>query len=262
MDSAARAAIGLAGALVIAAVSLNRGALTRTGAAAAVALGAVCAAAGWIWAALLVAFFVTGTLLSKMAATTKAAHTSGIIEKSGGRDHLQVFANGAAFTLLAACSLLFDNSALLLPGAGAIAASTSDTWATEVGTAASGKARSLPGFREVQAGTSGAISAAGTLASLAGAVFIASIALVFGGTAPVAYAAVAGGIGGSLLDSMLGAAFQSQRWCAQCGRTTERMTHTCGTMTTHQRGARWLDNDAINALAGVGGAAIGALFLL
>jgi uncharacterized protein (TIGR00297 family) len=261
-DPAGRAAIGLVGALIIGVISAERRALTRKGSATAVLLGATCAAAGWIWAALLLAFFFTGTVLSRMAADTKAEHTRGIVEKDGNRDHVQVLANGGLFSLLALCSLLFDNGAFLFPAAGAIAASTADTWSTETGTAASGSARSLLGFREVQAGTSGAVSAAGTLAAIAGAIFIAGIALAFGGSGRLASAAIAGGIGGSFLDSLAGATIQAQRWCGQCGKTTERMTHTCGSTTEHKRGIRWLDNDAVNALAGVGGALIGTLFLL
>ena len=261
-DSAERAVIGLVGALAIAVFSRSRRALTLGGAVAATVLGTTSAAAGWTWAALLIAFFVTGTLFSRMAALTKAAHTIGITEKGGERDSTQVLANGGLFALLALFSIVSGSELLLVPAAGAIAAATSDTWATEIGTAASGKARSLFGFREVQAGTSGAISSSGTIGAIAGAIFIAGIALAFGSASTVACAAAAGGIGGSFLDSIAGATIQSQRWCGQCGMSTERMTHTCGTATTHRRGIRWLDNDGVNAIATLGGAAIGAVFLL
>lgn len=261
-DSAERAVVGLVGALAIAVFSRSRRALTGDGAIAATVLGSLAAAAGWEWAALLIAFFVTGTLFSRMSVATKAAHTAGITEKGGQRDFVQVLANGGLFGLLAVCSVVYGSDLFIIPAAGAIAAATSDTWATEIGTAASGRARSILGFGEVQAGTSGAISGSGTIAAVAGAIFIAGVALAFGGAGDVACAAIIGGIGGSFLDSIAGATVQSQRWCAQCGMSTERMTHTCGQHTTHQRGVSWLDNDGVNALATVGGAAIGALCLL
>ena len=88
-DSAERAITGLIGAVAIAAFSRSRNALTTGGAAAAAAVGTICAAAGWTWAGLLIVFFTTGTLLSRMAPAAKAAHTAGIAEKSGNRDHTQ-----------------------------------------------------------------------------------------------------------------------------------------------------------------------------
>ncbi len=261
-DHVARAAIGLVGALAIAAFSRRSRALTGGGAVTATVLGTLTATAGWTWAALLIAFFATGTMFSRMASESKEAHTRGINEKGGERDFVQVLANGGVFGLLALVSLISGNGMLLIPAAGAIAAATSDTWATEIGTAASGTARSILGFRTVQAGTSGAVSTSGTLAAVGGAIFIAGVALAFGASGSVAWAAIVGGIGGSSIDSIAGATLQSQRWCAQCGMSTERMTHTCGNPTTHQHGIRWLDNDGVNALATIGGALVGVMFLL
>ena len=102
----------------------------------------------------------------------------------------------------------------------------------------------------------------GTVAAFGGALFIAAVALALGLSGAAACAALTGGIGGSLLDSVLGATLQSQRRCPRCGTATERIVHTCGEMTTHERGLRWLDNDGVNAIASLGGAAFGALCLL
>jgi len=230
--------------------------------AAAVALGTLCAAAGWEWAVLLVAFFVTGTILSRAGEKQKKANTRGIAEKSGARDVWQVGANGGVYGIFALASILTGESLLIIPAVGAIAASTSDTWATEVGTLYSGTARSILGLRRVQAGTSGGITFTGSVAGVAGAVFIALLSTALALPAESVTAALAGGIGGSLIDSTLGATVQSRRWCVPCGRETERTVHTCGVMTEHRGGLKGLDNDGVNLLGSMGGAALGALCLL
>ena len=255
----------VAGALLAAGITIFarlRHALSNSGAIAGAALGTACAAAGWEWAILLVAFFVTGTLLSRIGEERKISNTAGIANKGGARDATQVIANGGVFGALALVSIVAGESTLIVPAVGAIAASTADTWATEVGTLYSRTARSILGLERVPAGTSGGVTTAGTVAGVAGAAFIAlaSVALALPGDA--VSAALAGGIAGSLTDSILGATAQSRRWCAQCGRETERTIHTCGAMTEHRRGFRWLDNDGVNLLGSIGGAAAGALWLL
>ena len=77
----------------------------------------------------------------------------------------------------------------------------------------------------------------------------------------IALAALAGGFTGSMLDSLLGAVFQEKRWCEQCDRGTERAVHTCGAKTIHAGGIRGLNNDLVNFLSSIGGAAVGYLWL-
>ena len=261
-EETSRALIGGALALALVIAARARRTLTLDGALVAAVLGTVSAAAGWSWAFILVAFFLSGTLLSRIGEQRKIANTDGFAAKGGERDAFQVLANGGLFGLLAVGSLLAPSDSWIILATGAIAASTSDTWATEVGTLLSRGTRSIVTFKPVHAGTSGGVSAFGTLAAFGGALFIAAVALALGLPGTAACAALAGGIGGSMLDSVLGAAFQSQRRCPRCGTATERTIHTCGEMTTHDRGLRWLDNDGVNALASIGGAAFGALCLL
>ena len=69
-------------------------------------------------------------------------------------------------------------------------------------------------------------------------------------------AVLAGGIAGSLADSLLGAGLQQKRWCDRCNAATERAVHTCGAATRKIGGLTWLDNDAVNAACTVVGAAV------
>lgn len=230
--------------------------LNASGAIAATLVGTATVAAGWDWGALLIAFFATSTLLSRAGRDRKSARTGAIVAKGGDRDAIQVLANGGIF---AVCALLF--AATSAPpwaalGLGALAASTADTWATEVGTLAAHAPRSILTWRPVPAGTSGGITVPGTAAALAGAAALALLAAALGWPARVATAAAIGGVAGALADSLLGATVQSHRRCPVCNAATERDVHPCGTRTVPAGGWPWLDNDAVNALCGVVGAAV------
>jgi uncharacterized protein (TIGR00297 family) len=147
-------------------------------------------------------------------------------------------------------------------GAGALAASAADTWATEIGTRFGGVPRSIRSRRPVPVGTSGGVTVIGSLGALAGALFVAAVSIAIGWTRLTSVAAVAGGVVGSLADSLIGATLQARRWCDACGVATERVTHDCGSPTRPNGGVSGLDNDMVNLFSGiVGGAAATALFM-
>lgn len=257
----ARALIGLALAAAIALAARRAGSLSSSGAVAAIALGTLTFAAGWSWAVVLIAFFVASTALSRWRADRKAERMAGIVAKGGRRDAVQVLANGGVFAACAALSLLEPSPAWAVLGAGAIAASTADTWATEIGALARSQPRSIVSWRPVPPGTSGGVSVRGTFAALAGAAFIASTSRLVGWPAAAVPAALAGGLAGTTADSLLGATLQARRWCASCAEQTERAIHRCGSATMHAGGLPWLGNDAVNAVAGGVGALVAGMFL-
>jgi uncharacterized protein (TIGR00297 family) len=258
-----RAAAGLLVAAAIAYAARRAGFLSRSGSVAATAVGTAAVAAGWRWGALLVVYFVASSLLSRLGAAEKATRTSRVVEKGGERDAVQVLANGGLFALCA-----FFASVGSQPGAatlgtaalGALAASTADTWATEVGTLIGGAPRSLLTLRRVPAGTSGAVSGAGTLAMIAGALFIALVAHVLSLTGMIAIVTI-GGTAGAVADTLLGATLQQRRWCGACALATERRVHDCGVVTSLAGGQTWMDNDAVNVLATLVGAAVAAVLV-
>ena len=59
-----RGAMGALAASAIAAAALRAGALSRSGAATAVVVGAAATLAGWNWGALLILYFLAGTIVS------------------------------------------------------------------------------------------------------------------------------------------------------------------------------------------------------
>ena len=254
-----RVVVGFLLALAIAVVAWRARALSRGGAVAASVVGAACVAAGWSWGVLLVAFFVASTLLSRLGAARKDARTRGIVAKGGARDAAQVLANGGLFTVAAIGSLAWPHLLWNALGAASLAAATADTWATELGTLAGGMPRSVLSGERVPPGTSGGITLVGTLGSVAGAAFIAAIAMALGWGSSAGAGALVGGVSGAMADTMLGATVQARRWCDRCDGGTERMVHDCGTATRHAGGLAWLDNDLVNLLAGLAGALAGVL---
>lgn len=249
-------------ALAIAGGALRARSLTPAGAAAALVTGTVALLASWGWGIFLIVWFVVASLLSRWGRREKAARTRGMVDKGDRRDAQQVLANGALFALCAvgdivarvndigadaSGSRMLLRALLAVAAVGALAAAGADTWATEIGTLVRGRPWSLRTRTRVPVGTSGAITAAGTVAALVGAFALAAAAAVLGviphDSVP---AAAAGGFAGAFGDTLLGAWAQSRRWCPACQATTEQHVHSCGTRTSVAGGLGLLDNDVVN----------------
>ncbi|MEO8879050.1 MAG: DUF92 domain-containing protein [Gemmatimonadaceae bacterium] len=255
----------IAGALVAAAIAIaawSTGSLSRSGAFAALLIGTVAIAAGWSWGMLLIVYFVSSSLLSRVGARLKAQRAGSIVEKAGARDATQVFANGAVFAVAAALQLTQPSAIWIAAGAGALAASASDTWGTEIGMLSKSPPRMITTWRVVPTGTSGGVSELGLAAMASGTLFIALAAWLVQGTTPgsarVALAVSIGGICGALVDSISGALWQSRRFCAHCESATERLVHDCGMATERAGGIGWLNNDGVNAACTLVGALVAA----
>jgi hypothetical protein len=148
----------------------------RGGAIAAFVVGALTFGAGTLGTALLLlAFFISSTLLSRAGKARKRELVD--IGKGGPRDAAQVLANGGAATVCALAWVLVDHgngsSFWFLAFAGAYAAATADTWGTEIGTLAAEPPRSIVSRKPIATGLSGGVTPAGTSAEIAGAVLIA-----------------------------------------------------------------------------------------
>ena len=254
--------IGTALASVIALTAWRLRWLTGSGALAAWVAGTVAMRAGWDWGILLIAYFVASTLLSRFRRMDKIVRGQGRTEKPGARDAAQVASNGGWFVLAALSHSISPDAAWQCVGAGALAASAADTWATEIGSLARTLPRSIVTGKPVPVGTSGGVTLAGTVAGVTGGFFVAVLVVAFGWPSVAVAAAAAGGVVGSLVDSVLGATVQARYWCAFCGVATERRLHDCATITTFRGGLRWLNNDGVNAIATAAGGALGVAFAL
>lgn len=173
--------------------------LTRRGAAAALAVGvATLWGFGWRGLILLLAFFVSSSLL------TAAAKGGENGSAEGRRNARQVIANGG----IAALAALAGNWAWF---AGALAAANADTWATEIGSHSPTPPRLITNWTTVPAGTDGGITLLGTAGGIAGAGLVGTLSYLFGQDA--AMALIGAGTAGMIMDSLLGAIGQGKvRW--------------------------------------------------
>ena len=253
---------GFVVSLIIALIAVRMRALTLSGAVAAVVIGTISFVAGWDWVAILLAFFVVTSALSAIGAADKRTRTESVVEKFGGRDAWQVIANGGAFASAAAMFLNTDELSWKIAGFGALAAATSDSWATEIGTLSRKAPWSITNGRHVPPGTSGGITVPGTLAAAGGAAFISLVSLLADWESGLSACVMIGGVSGSTVDSLLGGTLQMRRRCVECGAFTERRIHNCGGTTRLVRGIPGFDNDAVNAAATIIGGLVAYLFSL
>lgn len=255
MIDRALAGFVLAGAIAFVARTVR--ALSTGGAVAALLVGTAAAIAGWTWATVLIVFFVTSSALSRFRHATREARIGRIVEKGNERDAVQVLANGGVFAAGALLATATGESAWAAAALGALAAATADTWATEVGTVSGGLPRSIISFEPLPAGTSGGVTVPGTLASIAGAAFIAGVGY-FTGVGGASVAVFVGGVLGSLADSLIGGTVQERRWCDGCSEATERRTHYCGSATRVVGGVPGARNDFVNVVCTLVGAGVAA----
>lgn len=256
-----RALLGLALALCVSLAARRAGALTSSGAIAATLVGALSVLASWSWAVVIIGYFVASSALSRLGRAAKERRTASIVAKHGPRDAWQVVSNGGVFAASALAMRIHPDARWFVLGAGSLAASAADTWATEIGTLYGPSPRSILTWRRVPVGTSGGVSAIGSLGAIAGGAFVAVLVVALGWALPLAVWICIGGVAGALMDSLLGATVQSRRWCDVCNRATERDVHDCGAATRHVAGARWIDNDMVNFLSGAFGGLLSAVLV-
>jgi len=262
-----RLAVGLSLSIAIGVAGYRRGALSGGGVLGAAITGTlVIGLGGWVWAALLITFFVSSSALSFYRAQDKEVLAEKFT-KGHRRDLAQTMANGGVPALLAILSQVWHDDIWFFAAAGAMAAVNADTWATELGVLSRRKPRLIVSGRAVDVGTSGGVTWLGEAASLGGAFIISLLgglgSLMVGRdntlSAALVGAATLGGLIGSTTDSLLGATLQATYWCDECQKETESQMHRCGARTTLIRGSRWLGNDLVNAIASAVGALASAI---
>lgn len=257
--------LGLLFSAVIGGAAYWRRSLSASGWLGAVLVGTLTFGfGGWPWGLTLIAFFITSSALSHYKEAQKERRAAEKFAKGGRRDLGQTLANGGLGALCAvAYALLGQPVALLAAFAGLMATVTADTWATELGVLSPHRPRLITTGRPVEPGTSGGVTLFGTGAAAAGALLIGLVlaGLLYAGRpdlAPqlwVVLAALLGGIGGALIDSLLGATVQAI-YAYPDGRETERAHSRDGQPNRFLRGWPWLTNDLVNLVSSLAGAAI------
>jgi uncharacterized protein (TIGR00297 family) len=256
--------LGILLAAVISLAAHRVQSLSKSGAWAAFLEGIIIfGLGGWRWAVLLLAFFVSSSLLTQVFKKKKIALNE-TFEKGGTRDIGQVLANGAVAAIFAGLHFFFPALTWIwVAFAASLAAVNADTWATELGVINPSLPRLITTWKPVERGTSGAISMYGTLAAVSGALLIGILGATLGpaGRLWVNMAVITfAGLGGAFFDSILGATVQAIYRCPTCNKETEKHPlHTCGTRTIQIRGWSWLNNDMVNLSCSIIGAVVGMI---
>jgi uncharacterized protein (TIGR00297 family) len=237
---------GLGVNAAIAAAAFVARSIDWAGAASAVVIGtAITVGLGLPGLALMIAFFVVGSGVTKLGYRIKAAR--GIAqEKGGARGWRNAWANGGVPAFLALLAGAYGAQArpfdpapsdAIVPGllltlayAASVATAAADTCSSEVGKAYGRRTFLITSFKPVPPGTEGAVSLEGTLGGLLGGAIVASIGALVG-LYPWSFAVIVAiaGLLGSLAESVIGT-------------------------VAEKRG--WLDNDLLNALNTAIGAAL------
>lgn len=227
-----RIAVGAVVSGMVAVLARRLKALAPSGAWAAWLLGTVLfAGGGWSWLLLVGAFFVPASMLTRF--TPPGGDGSQGSQDLAGRRWDQVVANGG---VAAAAAVIHGVTGWPLGygvAAGAIAAAAADTYGTEVGRWSTTTPRLIINGATVPRGTSGGVTAIGTIGEIGGAVTVAAVAAVFVRETPshlLFPTASIAGVSGALLDSILGATIEDR--------------------------VPWIDNSAVNLLATAWGAGV------
>ncbi|KAL0117308.1 hypothetical protein PUN28_010275 [Cardiocondyla obscurior] len=222
----------------------------------------------------LMAFFVTGSKVTKFRSMQKKKLEADFKE-GGQRNWIQVLCNGGMATQLALLYLLdagsgerpidFDkeyrSSWLSVGIIGAFACCNGDTWASEIGTViGTSDPFLITTRRKVPKGTNGGVSWIGLICSVIGGfvvgLFYYIMILNTVDTAvlqlaapqwPILVVAAFGGLFGSVLDSILGATLQYSG-VDEKGNIVERQ----GKGVKHICGRQILDNHSVNLLSSIG----------
>lgn len=236
-------------AIAVAAGAWRGGALRLSGAAAAALVGALTLiGAGWMGGAVLMAFFLPSTAISRLWPAAASASDP----KGDRRDAWQVLANGGIPALAVALGGLPGVMAF----AAGLTAAAADTWATAVGAHSRTPPRHILTTQVVSPGTSGGVTVLGTVGAAAGAALVAIAAVPLVGLRGAALA-FGIGMGGMVLDSALGAGVQGRFHCDSCDRPSEWKMHRCGRATRWLGGRPWITNDGVNALASLAASVAG-----
>jgi uncharacterized protein (TIGR00297 family) len=215
-DLGRRLWIGVSTNAVLAGLAYLARSIDVAGAISAVIIGAtITATLGLPGLAVLVAFFVIGSAVTKLGYRIKAAR--GIAQEQGGaRGWRNVWANGG----VGACLALFAGLAppglrelLSLGYVASVATAAADTCSSELGKAYARSTFLITTFRPVPPGTEGAVSLEGTLGGFAGGLVVAAVGAATGLYGwPAAIVVGFSGWLGCLAESVIGAVAERRGW--------------------------------------------------
>ena len=199
---------------------------------------------------LLMFLFLMVTISGSINRKKREEITEGIHEKSGKRDHIQVFSNLFIATLSLVLYSVTKNEILYITYACVIATSLADTLASDLGILSNETPRNIVNGKKSEKGLSGSITVLGLLCSLFGSMLIAFLFFLLNDMrSDVFYLVAAVGFFGSIIDSVYGS-LQVEYRCVSCNIKTEQKNH-CNEKTMYFKGIKFLSNDLVNLFTSI-----------
>eukprot|EP00262_Sarcandra_glabra_P000937 TRINITY_DN1096_c0_g2_i1.p1 TRINITY_DN1096_c0_g2~~TRINITY_DN1096_c0_g2_i1.p1 ORF type:complete len:288 (+),score=30.96 TRINITY_DN1096_c0_g2_i1:78-941(+) len=219
--------------------AFNRKALDPSGAFLGFVVMAVHIAVGYRFGALLLVFFFTSSMLTKVG-EEKKGKIDVDFKEGGQRNWLQVLANSGIATCLTLGIGYMTNwedkcldskehafiTCLIGGVIGHYACCNGDTWSSEIGMLSNGQPRLITTFKPVRKGTNGGVTTTGLLAAAAAGTVVGVTFVLFGLFTAKCSGGIAlkqllviplsalAGLCGSLIDSLLGATVQFSGFCS------------------------------------------------
>ncbi len=188
--------------------------------------------------------------------------TGEINKKSGARGVTQVLVNASAAVVALVLKMILGGDEWVVVYAVALTECLADSLASDVGVLSKSDPIDLCRFHRIPRGLSGGVSLLGTLAALAGCVFMSVFTVIFFGFNPKYFLSILVlPMIGVTLDSVLGSLLQAKYVCRVCARPTEKPIH-CDQPSLHAGGLKFITNNAVNLISNVVTAAVAVLVLI
>jgi uncharacterized protein (TIGR00297 family) len=204
----------------------------------------------------LFSMFASSSILSKIKKAEKAGMEN-VIGKSTARNATQALANLGIAVVAFSCYYLLKDPAFVYAFLGSVAASNADTWASEIGSISKQDPVMITTFKKVEKGISGGVTLLGSFGGIAGAAFISLIGVLVinehAALLKLFLISFISGVAGFMFDSYIGALFQATYKSEDSGKLTEVKSSKL------VKGVAWLNNDGVNLLTTLVGAAFAYL---
>lgn len=203
-------------------------------------------------------YFILSSLLSHFGGKKKEEEQTSL-QKGRKRDIEQVYANGGIPLLITIWWFYQPTEWLYMAYLASVAATTADTWGTEIGYLSKRLPRHIINFKQMNHGASGGVTIIGTIASLLGSAVIGFTAIFYIPDLTRIYFIIGAGFVASIIDSILGATVQGIYKCSECGKRVEKPEH-CRKNAILVSGIRWINNDLVNIACTISGPILYFLF--
>ena len=274
MDPWVSIGTGIVVPLILLFLGMRRGTLRPLAAAGAGLIAAgITFLCGWEWGLVLDAHLlgVVAWVPFRQSAKADACDRLGGLALLGPFDLLAPIAWP---TIIAVAAAAFGGSDIaFVLFAGALAASTADLWASEIGVLSTQPPRDLVRGIPMPPGAAGAVSPLGMIAATGGAWGIGLIGMatrmlpplitgrpIDGHWGLLPLVCTCAGLMGTMTDSVLGGIAQAIYYCPRCERATDKSLHHCGTITQKVRGWRHLTNPRVDLVGSMVGGVVALVF--